>query len=89
MSQYQCLECGYNAKNASKLKTHKDTHSKEKPFSCDICALKFRLKVHLEKHKVCVHLTETPFKCDICDSKFTQNSSLKKHIINIHEEKLS
>ena len=84
MSQYQCLECGYNAKNASKLKTHIDTHRKEKHFHCDICDLTFRQKVHLQGHKESVHISEKPFKCDICDLTFKLRIYLKKHQESIH-----
>ena len=74
---YYCNECNYANRRKSELVRHSRTHSKEKPFHCELCDQKFsqkgNLKVHVMSHK------GGRFECKECDYKAAQKSSLVKH----------
>ena len=76
---YYCNECNYATQRKSCLVNHSRTHSKEKPFKCELCDQKFSqmssLKVHVMSHK------EGRFGCKECDYKAVQKSDLVRHIL--------
>lgn len=44
---------------------HYRVHTKEKPFQCSICSVRFSLKSNMNRHMK-IHTGERPHKCDIC-----------------------
>ncbi|XP_067946169.1 uncharacterized protein [Watersipora subatra] len=65
---HMCLlpECGYSARTFSNLKRHQLTHSDERKYPCSQCDLRFKQKIHLDKHINYIH-KEKNVKCDFCD----------------------
>lgn len=75
---------------------HVNIHYFERPFRCDACAVSFRTRGHLQKHKrsvshfnrVNMNLTfgtptadnPRPFKCDDCKIAFRIHGHLAKHL---------
>ncbi|XP_029913755.1 gastrula zinc finger protein XlCGF53.1-like [Myripristis murdjan] len=53
--------------------------NREKPFSCSVCAKRFRHKTHLNRHMK-VHKKEKPFSCPFCAKRFTWKSELSTHM---------
>lgn len=46
----QCQICGKYFGNESNLLVHLKSHSKERPFCCDVCLKSFKYKHHLKTH---------------------------------------
>lgn len=62
-----------------KIIRHLNTHTKHKPFECNICGKKFSLDMMLKQH-MRVHTGEKPYKCEICGKTFKTSSSLTIHL---------
>ena len=60
------------------LKQHMLTHTKEKPFECEVWKKKFSHKCSLNRH-VRSHTGDIPFGCDVCHRRFRHKSSLNDH----------
>jgi hypothetical protein len=92
-------ECGICHKifsKATQLRLHVNIHYFERPFRCDSCAVSFRTKGHLQKHKRSVgHFNKVninatfgtptasnprPFKCIDCVIAFRIHGHLAKHL---------
>ena len=80
----------------SQLRLHVNIHYFERPFRCEACAVSFRTKGHLQKHKRSVgHFNKVninatfgapstdnprPFKCSDCMIAFRIHGHLAKHL---------
>ncbi|KAI9338777.1 hypothetical protein BDR26DRAFT_919305 [Obelidium mucronatum] len=82
--QYACefADCQKLFPSAAGLKTHILSHTKEKPFACEICpksyTTKNRLKVHMRDHT-----GDKPYKCEVpgCTYATKQKCALQTHAI--------
>ncbi|XP_064488114.1 uncharacterized protein LOC135400263 [Ornithodoros turicata] len=91
-----CGICHKTFPKASQLRMHVNIHYFERPFRCDNCAVSFRTKGHLQKHRrsvshynrVNMNLTfgtataenPRPFKCADCKIAFRIHGHLAKHL---------
>ncbi|XP_035225653.1 uncharacterized protein LOC118198146 isoform X2 [Stegodyphus dumicola] len=91
-----CRICNKIFAKSSHLRLHVNIHYFERPFRCDNCAVSFRTKGHLQKHKrsvshynkVNMNLTfgtptvdnPRPFKCAECKIAFRIHGHLAKHL---------
>jgi KRAB domain-containing zinc finger protein len=58
---------------------HKSTHTRDKPYKCDICNKIFSESHKLTQHKISAHKRNESFECGICKKTFTKRQSLKRH----------
>ena len=65
------------------LNEHKSIHTGEKPFSCELCEMRFRQKKTLKDHQR-THTGEKRFSCELCDKRFAHKSGLKNHMFTTH-----
>lgn len=91
-----CSICNKVFSRSSQLRLHINIHYFERPFRCESCAVSFRTKGHLQKHKrsvshfnkVNMNLTfgtpttdnPRPFKCADCKIAFRIHGHLAKHL---------
>ncbi|XP_054575920.1 zinc finger protein 705A-like [Eptesicus fuscus] len=71
-------ECGKAFSSVFSLRRHKMTHSKEKPFKCNVCGKGFLQKSDLRNHNR-MHTGEKPYECGECGKAFSQSSYLRQH----------
>lgn len=83
-----CSYCGKHFKNSTNLNVHLMSHTKERPFGCNLCNKAFLIKRslldHMNKHKGI-----KPYKCpfDNCDKSFTLRTGVRQHLNSMHLEK--
>ena len=78
--KYVCETCGKAFVDLRDLNVHKYKHTKEKPFTCELCG---KGVANLSHHRVgCLeklNAEEKNFKCSQCDKAFHLEAALKRH----------
>ncbi|KAJ2946104.1 hypothetical protein O0L34_g5026 [Tuta absoluta] len=82
-----CVLCDKRFVNQSMLKIHMLHHTKEKPFECDICQKRFKLKPTMLMHKRQVHEKEKSHLCQFCSKTFFKKYHLQVHLRSHTKEK--
>ncbi|XP_075224325.1 uncharacterized protein LOC142326076 isoform X6 [Lycorma delicatula] len=87
---HNCKECGRLFTSLAYAKLHylRVHKQKDRPFVCNICDKKFKVKTHLETHVKCVHI-DNPVSCEYCGKVFKQEFYLKNHQDKVHNERSS
>ena len=92
---YFCDECSYRSIKKSTLSIHLAvTHNRRKDFACDICDMKYSMKINLLRHQVNFHFEEfrlpslarqqrRKITCDQCNIRIT-HPRLVYHIRSAH-----
>ena len=95
-NQNECQDCGKKFSSLFSLQRHKVVHTKEKPFSCQICSTCFTQKGDMKKHISKFHHRKEEikppkvdqFKCDKCEKKFGSRKGLRDHKSKVHPKYL-
>ncbi|KOB63556.1 putative Zn finger protein, partial [Operophtera brumata] len=77
--KFECAPCGRRFVTKSRLDIHVSVHTKDRPFECNICHAKFRLKLCMNLHIRRVHDKEKSHLCQYCSKSF-----FKKHHLQLH-----
>lgn len=86
-NELKCSSCKKFFHTKTELKNHLSVqHADYKPFRCEICNQRFKLKSHLKQHSV-VHSEEKPYPCTICDYRAKLPETLRKHYVTHTPEK--
>ncbi|VVT53137.1 uncharacterized protein SAPINGB_P003422 [Magnusiomyces paraingens] len=83
-SQYVCQWAGCSRHSRpfaqrQKMTRHMQTHTKNKPYRCNICGNCFAEDAVLRQH-MRIHSGEKPFECKVCGKKFTASTALSVHL---------
>ncbi|GBM49013.1 Zinc finger protein 569, partial [Araneus ventricosus] len=62
------------------------THTKEKPYVCEVCNKAFAERGSMVGH-LRTHTKEKPYVCEVCGKAFTQLCKLKAHL-RTHPKKI-
>ena len=81
----QCNQCGYKSNYTEALKQHLRTHTNERPFECEYCGKKSKLKSHYNIHIKRKHTDQgKPNKCVRCGRAFSSLLNLNNHMSREH-----
>ena len=76
-----CEQCGLSYPSRGDLNRHiDDVHPELKPYQCDTCSKRFKLKSYLQQHE----LSHTPGRnwvCGVCKKDFKCRHSLRQHLM--------
>lgn len=73
-----CPHCDYRAPDKAKLSVHLRTHSKLRPYVCELCKASFKFRSTYRSH-VARHTNSGNFVCNQCNKAFTMASELREH----------
>ncbi|CAO3589678.1 unnamed protein product [Absidia cylindrospora] len=75
---FRCDQCFQTFSRLNNLKSHRTTHTSERPYQCDQCHQDFRRQHDLKRHQK-LHTGERPFKCTNCHRSFARLDALNRH----------
>jgi len=77
----ECTICYKKMKEAS-MKTHFQTHSKVRPFACNLCEQRFTRRSDMLRHQKVLHRKHKPHVCKLCRKHFSTKPLLLAHLRN-------
>jgi len=74
-----CRKCGKRL-SASAMALHKKSHSKDRPYKCENCEKRYKLRAHLQRHVQLCYNKPMKYKCRYCEARFrTFSPELVRH----------
>ena len=84
VKKFSCDLCEFKAATKRAVSNHFSTTHGKKEFECEICGMKFRMKLFLRRHQENIHVKNRNINCNLCDFKTTQASNLTSHMKQRH-----
>ncbi|EAT45287.1 AAEL003403-PA, partial [Aedes aegypti] len=81
---WKCPHCEKYFNQSGNLKSHINTHTGYKPYTCNLCHRSFAQKSNLNYHMRASHDPQRPFKCNECDRAFTSMDQMVAHLKSKH-----
>ncbi|XP_029636643.1 zinc finger protein 236 [Octopus sinensis] len=91
---FACENCEFKTDTTHKLLIHKEIHSDQRPYTCDICWKGFKQFSQMRNHQM-IHAEHqsndadrwyTTKQCDICKRTFANQKCLSKHVQAVHSK---
>ncbi|XP_041364804.1 zinc finger and SCAN domain-containing protein 4-like isoform X2 [Gigantopelta aegis] len=80
-----CDICGKGFSQSGTMRSHRRTHTGERPYQCDVCQKSFGDRSTWRKHRR-VHTRDRPFTCDVCGKSFAQSGNVARHKRTMHAD---
>ena len=88
--RHECELCGKKFGEKDKLRSHRFTHTGERPHQCDQCEYAAAKKYNLDAHKKAKHPAaeqqHSGCTCEICGKSFKTVGTLRGHITTVHRK---
>ncbi|CRL01019.1 CLUMA_CG014160, isoform A [Clunio marinus] len=82
--RYHCEACERVYLNVLDYNKHVLTHTKNRPFKCELCNKSFAFKQGLDRHSVSHDYEAQPHPCQYCVLRFPSAARLQRHLSSEH-----
>ncbi|KAK3919127.1 Zinc finger protein 425 [Frankliniella fusca] len=79
-------DCQFTSVRKESVKHHLMTHSKEKPYQCEVCGQAFSQAKNLRRHAASHDPLTDPEKCPLCSYQTFRSDKLKVHFRQYHKD---
>ncbi|XP_046975822.1 zinc finger protein 431-like [Vanessa cardui] len=86
MTKFDCQMCSKSYRTINDLRLHRNAHTRESTYTCDICKSEYLRKVTLKKHILCHMGLNKKHMCHTCGHSFNDITNLNKHITTVHDK---
>ncbi|XP_050358282.1 zinc finger protein 43-like [Nymphalis io] len=86
IKKFDCKMCSKSCRTINDLRAHRNKHTREIIYICDICKSEFLNKSSLRRHLL-LHLgLNKKYMCHTCGNSFNDITNLNKHITTVHDK---
>ncbi|XP_053698324.1 zinc finger protein 845-like [Sabethes cyaneus] len=82
----ECKICLKTFATIANLRRHMVVHSKEHPYECNICGVRYRVSTDLSKHILADHQGKTAYHCTACNMPFKTKNEYYGHRNRVHNK---
>ncbi|XP_034235451.1 zinc finger protein 682-like [Thrips palmi] len=79
-------DCQFSSVRRASVKHHLMTHSKQKPYQCEVCGQAFSQNKNLRRHAASHNPSADPEKCPLCSYQTNRSDKFKAHFKRYHKD---
>lgn len=79
-------DCQFSSVRRASVKHHLMTHSKQKPYQCEVCGQAFSQNKNLRRHAALHNPSADPEKCPLCSYQTNRSDKFKAHFKRYHKD---